>query len=124
MKKKLILDAISSTDIDVDLKYWFPACNEEVLISLDLNIRYLDGEEGSNMFYVTLSTPEALRKFRKGSILVRNRTIIVSEYDYNIVREVIIEILDKCSRQNWEDSCAALQRYFLWEYEDYSTEAV
>jgi hypothetical protein len=54
--------------------------------------------------------------------LVKNRTLVISEYDFNAVHNEVLHILDSCSRDNWNDSCAALQRYFLWEYEDYTLE--
>ncbi|HFZ7564029.1 TPA: Imm8 family immunity protein [Salmonella enterica subsp. enterica serovar Waycross] len=48
-----------------------------------------------------------------------NRVIVI---DYYILRKVIENILKKCTRENWEESCLVLQRYFSWEYEDYHYE--
>jgi hypothetical protein len=120
MKKKLILNSISSTD--VDLNNWYPASNEDVFICLDIDVSYSDGETGSNYFYVTLATPESLRKYRSEPYLVKNRTLVISSYSYDAIRNLILEILDACSRDSWNDSCDVLQRYFQWEYENYTTE--
>lgn len=120
MKNKLTLNSISSSD--VDLKYWYPIANEEVFVCLDLDIGFSDGNDGSNMFYVTLATPESLTKHRNGAVLVKNRTIVISEYEYDLVLKLILEILANCSRETWDESCQVLQRYFQWEYEDYSSD--
>ena len=119
MKKKLDLIDLSSAEID--LTSWKPLSNEDVFICLDIEISF-SNEEGTNLFYVTLATPEALSKHCEGPILVKNRTIIVVEYNYDEVKNCILEILDQCSRATWSDSCSILQRYFQWEYEDYSIE--
>ena len=77
---------------------------------------------GINMFYVVLATPEALRLRRKGPFLVENRTLVVSDFDYDAIVSGIKSILEKCNRETWEESCQVLQRYFDWEYEDYIQE--
>jgi hypothetical protein len=117
MRNKLFLNSLSSSE--VDLKSWYPLSNEEVFICLDLEIGFSDDSEGSNYFYTTLATPESLVKHRIKPCLVKNRTIVVSEYSYDILRNIIFEILDACSRDSWDESCSVLQRYFQWEYEDY-----
>ncbi|MFC1685297.1 Imm8 family immunity protein [Pseudomonadota bacterium] len=120
MKNKLILNSLSSSD--VDLEDWNPMSNDDVFICLDMEIGHSDIEQGINLFYVTLATPESLRKHRAGSYLVKNRTLVISEYSYVAVHSLILEILDACSRDTWNESCNVLQRYFQWEYEDYVAE--
>ena len=120
MKEKLILKSISSSE--VDFSSWYPLSDEDVFICLDLEIEFCDGTDGSNIFYVTIATPKALEKHREGPILVRNRTLVVAEYSYDIVKSEIIRILNECARETWIDSCLVLQRYFQWEYEDYSSD--
>jgi hypothetical protein len=85
-----------------------------------LEVGFSDKDDSTNLFYITVATPEALRKRRNGPILAKNRTILISEYDYDSIRETILDILNKCSKDSWDESCIALQRYFQWEYEDYS----
>lgn len=120
MTSKLILNSISSSEVDIT--NWYPTSNEDVFVGLDIEVSFSDGEEGSNFFYVTLATPESLRRYRSEPYLIKNRTLVISEYSYDLVRNLIFEILDFCSRNSWGESCNALQRYFQWEYEDYSTE--
>jgi hypothetical protein len=85
-----------------------------------MEIGVANDDESTNLFYVTLATPEALRT-RRGHhpFLVEHRVLVVDDYDYRTVVHGIRQILTKCSRSNWGDSCKALQRYFQWEYEDY-----
>ena len=116
MKKRIKLISLSSSE--VDLKYWHPESKEDVFICLDIEVGQ-HGEDGSNMFYVTLTTPEALRKRRSEHVLSRGRILIVDDYDYDLVRKLVLEIIAGCSAMQWDDSCAYLQRYFQWEYEDY-----
>jgi len=120
MNKKLVLKSLSSSDIDIDK--WNPKTLEDVFISYDIEIGYSDNRFGTNYFYVTVATPESLRKHREGDFLVLNRTLVLSNYNYTIVESVVSKILEDCSRDTWEESCSVLQRYFLWEYEDYAEE--
>ncbi|EKA0956789.1 hypothetical protein OJ874_004963, partial [Escherichia coli] len=63
--------------------------------------------------------PEALRKRAKRFLISENRMIIIDRFDYKLLLESINNILKKCTRDNWDESCYMLQRYFSWEYEDY-----
>jgi hypothetical protein len=45
--------------------------------------------------------------------------MVVDRFDYALLRGSIEGILELCSRESWDESCLALQRYFAWEYEDY-----
>ena len=119
MLTKLQLRSVSSSE--VDLKGWNPKSLEEIFISLDLEIGPAD-DDGINLFYVTLATPEALRKYRSGPILVEHRTIVIERYNYEDVLKGLNDIVRKCERNTWDECCAVLQRFFQWEYEDYSTD--
>ena len=119
MQNILILRSVSSSEIDFD--NWYPLDEENVSISLDLEIGYSDDNDSSNMFYVSIITPYALKlKETQNIVLVKNRTLVISNYCRTAILNAIQEILGECSRSTWEQSCEVLQRYFLWEYEDYS----
>ncbi|EKB3671648.1 hypothetical protein ON240_002519 [Salmonella enterica] len=109
---------MSSTMFD-PLSEWEPASLEDTYVVVDLCLGMNDGEKGSNYFYVKVATPEALRKRSKNFLISDNRVIVI---DYYILGKVIENILKKCTRENWEESCLVLQRYFSWEYEDYHYE--
>ena len=120
MTIKLTLESISSSEVELDS--WRPLESEDVFLCLDIEIGYLGGNGGTNMFYVTLATPEGLLKHRDSPMLVKNRTLVISEYNYNLVKKEIDSILEDSARDTWNNSCIILQRYFQWEYEDYIVE--
>lgn len=117
-KPQLILYDMSSTTFD-PLSEWEPSSLEDTYVAIDLCIGMNDGEEGSNFFYVKIATPEALRKRSKNILISDNRVIVIDYFYYYLIRKVVEDILKKCSRENWGETCLVLQRYFSWEYEDY-----
>jgi hypothetical protein len=114
----LVLHDMFSTMTD-PLDQWRPRTLEDTYTAIDLSIGMSDGEKGSNLFYVKVATPEALRRRAKGFLIVDRRVMVIEKFDYELLRSSIEGILEKCDRDNWDDSCLALQRYFAWEYEDY-----
>lgn len=118
-KSSLVLYDLSSTTID-PLSEWEPVSLEDTYVAVDLCIGMNDGTKGGNYFYVKVATPEALRKRAAGFLISKNRVIIIDKFEYNLLRKIIEDILDACTRDNWDDSCSVLQRYFSWEYEDFT----
>lgn len=117
-KPQLVLYDISST-MSEPLSSWMPEALEDCYITIDLHIGMNDSDRSINYFYVKIATPEALRKRAKRFLISENRMIIIDRFDYKLLLESINNILKKCTRDNWDESCYMLQRYFSWEYEDY-----
>jgi hypothetical protein len=109
---------IASSNIDA-LPSWRPDSREQVFLGLDLEIGSR-GERASNMFHVRVATPEALRRHGSGFCMVKHRTLVISDFDWKQLSALLDDIVRDCARGSWEESCAVLQRYFNWEYEDYS----
>ncbi|WP_208511361.1 Imm8 family immunity protein [Variovorax paradoxus] len=120
-KHRLVLREMSSTMTD-PLDQWRPRTLEDTYTAVDLDIAMSDGEAGSNLFYVKVATPEALRRRAKGFLIAGHRVLVIEKFDHEQLRLAIEDILEKCTRDTWEASCAALQRYFAWEYEDFAHE--
>ena len=117
MKNKLIVRDIYS-DI-VDLRGWWPESSEDISLRICVEVGEKN-EIGSNNFYFTLASPEALKKREsKEYFIVKNRTIIVEYFDYKLLCEGVEKIVAECSGESFEDSCLQLTRYFDWEYEDF-----
>ncbi|WP_431512911.1 Imm8 family immunity protein [Variovorax sp. DAIF25] len=112
---------MSSTMTD-PLDQWRPRTLEDTYTAVDLDIAMSDGEAGSNLFYVKVATPEALRRRAKGFLIAGHRVLVIEKFDHEQLRLAIEDILEKCTRDTWEASSAALQRYFAWEYEDFAHE--
>lgn len=91
--------------------------NSELYVSITLDIGFKN-EQGSDLFYFKLSTPEALlcRDF-ENYILLKNRIIIVKYFDFQIFIQSISDIIRTCSRETWSESVNELIKYFAWEYE-------
>lgn len=51
-------------------------------------------------------------------ILLRH-TVIVEEYDFKKILNIILDIISKSKGRNWEEISSKLSRYFYWEFEDY-----
>lgn len=56
-----------------------------------------------------------LYKLPKG----KRKAIVLEYYRYDLLLDKIESILEKCTKESWDDSCEALQNYFFWEYENY-----
>lgn len=121
MTYKLTLVSLSS--FDVDLRSWKPHSDKDIFISLEIEVGSNDGALGINFFYSTLASKEAISS---REVEDTSRMIVIdtqeNNYEYQLVENIIIGILDASSRNNWEDSCEELSKHLLWEYEDYQME--
>lgn len=98
-----------------------PTSNEEVFYFVNVEILKSDEDLGE-WFSFTIATPEALRAraTETPSILVDRAFLIVSEFDWDTILAHLKKILDKCAAPTLHDSIPLLQRYFRWDYDDYS----
>ena len=48
--------------------------------------------------------------------------VVVLEFDWNVIRRRLEQIVESCAAPTWSQSVLQLQRFFRWEYEDYTTE--
>jgi len=121
MKYKLQLFSLSS--IDVDLETWEPDSMDDIFISLDIEVGYSDGSPGTNMFYATLASEEGLR-FKNIDNAAGMKIIPCNNdsYDFALIKNEIIRLLDHCSKNSWDESCKELSKHLSWEYEDYQPE--
>ncbi|MBC1242894.1 Imm8 family immunity protein [Listeria welshimeri] len=114
----VLLQEIHSTKLNRPLKDWEPSPKEEIYMVVDMFIGTNDTEKGGNYFNVLVVTPEALYK-SKHLPKEKRKFIVLENYSYDLLLSKIETILQKCSKNNWEDSCQALQNYFCWEFENY-----
>lgn len=122
--KKLILKGVSCDTVDI--KELANYDNKEICRHIVLEISSVDENgipnNGSNLFYFTLTTPEFLALNATISteyFLVKNRIFVIGYLDYKKLVFSLNNIISKCCKNTWEDSVIELLKYFEWEYEDY-----
>ena len=112
---ELELKAINLYDCEFDR---FNPENEnyfERSIDLDIGIK---GEEGSTIFSLLIVSPLWIEeKCKNHQIVWKNDLMIIDRFDHERIKNNIVEIINSCSKENWELSLASLLRYFSWEYE-------
>ncbi len=108
-----------SSDID-EIENWKPQNDSDVYYNLEIEIGEKD-EVGGNLFQIEVGTPEGVRKCRESisGIFSDRNLLLVDQYSWRVVKQRLIEIVNHCAASNWEETVTRLQRYFLWEYEDY-----
>jgi len=110
---------------DADLWSWAPEADREVYLPVTLEIGEMD-VKGADNFSVMIATPEALAHHGKsrGELVVEDRgLLVVLEFDWNVIRRRLEQIVESCAAPTWSQSVIRLQRFFRWEYEDYTTES-
>ena len=118
---ELELRDILSPDVEPDR--WEPKSPAVwVLLQLEIGVR---GEVPCDTFSVMVATPEGLLEHATpdaDGVLTKRGTIVLREFSWNVVRRVLSGILAQCRAENWQQAVPKLQRYFLWEFEDYIQE--
>lgn len=119
--KKLVLKSMISYELESKgetLETWQPYNKGHIFNSLDIAMEIgFENEDATDIFYVMLIN---LHMFNQNSNKFdKTRIMTISEYNFTVIKDNILEVLKKCTRNTWEDSCAELQKYFLWEYDDY-----
>lgn len=114
------LDDAFCSDIP-NIEDWVPPLGSPIDFWLQLDIGP-EGEEGTDQFQLRVVSPDAVLpdapRIDRATLLV-NRT----NYSYEAIEHAIGEVLVKCARATWPETALALSRFFLWEYEDYTTVA-
>jgi len=106
-----------------DLPSWSPA-PEDARCGIEMTIGEVN-DERADIFSVLVATPESLHhKLPLDENVLRTRAVILlRKYSWTAFEAVIAEILEKCASPTWNETVLKLQRYFRWEYEDYSVDS-
>ena len=114
------LEVRSWSSPDVEPETEIPVAREAAHFLFELEIGE-EGVDGADVFYVVVTTPEALRaKATEGETVLRERaTLVVSDFEWWRIRTRLERIVESCAGKDWRESVLRLQRYFRWEYEDY-----
>ena len=98
---------------------WRPDNREQVFLGLDPEIG-LRGERASICSMSASPRPRALRRHGGGLCVVKHRTLVISDFDWKQLSALLDDIVRGDCAGQLGRICAVLQRYFNWEYEDYS----
>jgi Immunity protein 8 len=82
------------------------------------------GEKAADIFAVMIATPEALlaRKRSRPLVISDRALVVVKSFRWKEIEKKLRSIVELCSGSSWNESVLRLQRYFLWEYEDFRKE--
>lgn len=119
MNNKLQIMGLWPNDID-DLSTYRPSDPRDVYFHLYIDI----GDQSGNVseFQVEIGTPKGMMSCASEhdlTLITDRNLIVMSEYSFDLLEESINNILLKCESNDWDASVLKLQRYFLWEYEDF-----
>jgi hypothetical protein len=114
---RLELKTLMSPDLDITT--WEPTSLEEVWVALEMEIG-LAGDEKADLFQVVVATPEGVRKHAREDVISKRGMLILSRFSSDVLKEALNQILSECAADSWNESVLKLQRYFYWEYEDYT----
>lgn len=112
---KLEIRSIGSSDFE--LEEFTPKTSEDVIFVLDVEIGVL-GEDGADLFYVTVATKEAL-KSKPATPTTSKGPLILEEYAFDILLGQVASIVAECERSTWLESVECLKQTFDHEYDGY-----
>ena len=115
---RLEIRSISSSDFE--LEEFAPKTSEDVLFVLDIEIGVL-GEDGADLFYVTVATKEAL-KSKPATPTTSKGPLVLEEYSFKILLELVGSIVAACEQSTWSQSVECLKGVFDHEYDGYILE--
>ncbi|WP_342435894.1 Imm8 family immunity protein [Paenibacillus sp. FSL L8-0436] len=98
--------------------YETPEENKDFCVSVVLDV---GSEEvhGTDQFYATVANANGLRDFFIGEIVVPIRgLLLIKSFDISLIKSEIQKILDKCSKDTWEETAKSINRYFPWEFDE------
>jgi len=117
--RKMAIPKLKAFDcVDHDpIDEWVPASDSDVHYSLCLHIGPPD-EDGADLFYVDVATPQAINEHNLGRRL-KERRIVVNSYSWDNVLEKVQETLRNCGGDSWNQQSELLAKHFYWEFENY-----
>lgn len=114
-----MIRSFDSPDATSSLETTRPERNEEVFYYVEMTIGFED-EPATNLFGITVATPEALQAGETDDVILSDRALlVVSEFNWNAIRSHLEGIVEHCPVDSWELAVAHLRLYFQWEYDGY-----
>lgn len=88
-----------------------------VSFQLDIGPKEINGE--SYLYTVDIISPKRLQNtIQEGESEIGRGYIILTDYNENVIRSSIENIVKKCNTDNNEKAYASLSKYFRWEMDE------
>lgn len=121
--KKAIMKAelkqILETDHWEDLKDYCPENPNYFYVQINMSIGIL-GEKGADYFYTAVCSFDYFKRLKgKAKNYHQRELIVIESYDYQDIMERIHSIISKYDEPDWVSLAQQLNKYFLWEYDNY-----
>ena len=115
MKKQLVVHGIDIGGKELD--EWSPA--NEIDFECDITIEVgLDGDDGTMLFYLKVSSIERIQSIQSNCFL--SKRLIVRKYNSKIIFEYITNIMNLNNFSSWDDAKEYLDYHFSNEYFNYN----
>jgi hypothetical protein len=102
----------------IDLDRFIPENPRNFCLWLTLSIGLKDSD-GSHLFQVGVCTVAWLsHKISAEHIFSLRNMILVEEFDFQLIKKKLFEIVADSQRSSWDESVQTLSRYFSWEFEN------
>ncbi|WP_434572532.1 immunity 8 family protein [Pseudomonas sp. Z3-8] len=112
------LKRVHSPDI-YNLESYHPECSDNFGFLLQAMIGPA-GEDGEESFEIEVCTPKWIEKnLGEGGVLIGMHYLIVREYNYQKIVQVIEKFLLGCSGASWSEVSKKVSRLGFWEFEVY-----
>lgn len=112
------LKYIRSSDFEVDTV--MPDDPEDCSLWIEAGIG-TPGDEGGDIFQFEVCTPAWLAREARGNggVTMGRYRIIVSRWDYHVVRMALDRLCRDTTGKDWEQVATKLARFGLWQFSDY-----
>ena len=115
---KPVVKLVFSSDID-DLENYIPSENDNFCFQIRAVV-CPDNGEGEESIDFEVCTPKSLeQKYGTSQVVSGSDKLIVFKYDFNNIRDKIIELLESCEGETWESCGNQMSKFGLWEFENY-----
>ncbi|WP_147279719.1 Imm8 family immunity protein [Moraxella lacunata] len=118
-KMKAEIKEILETENFGYLKDYYPENPNDFCINISMEIGIF-GQEGTDYFYTSICSFDYLNQLKGQQKTFHQRELIIMEkYDYQAIMAHLNRIVTMYDENDWHTLANQLNKYFLWEFDDY-----
>jgi len=104
--------------ISTDLQYpSLPDCPDDCSVAIEVTIGP-KGMEGGDLFQFTAATIKSLNS--NPHVCWGRGYLLMDSFSWSAIQYSLEQLLQHCRKETWEDVARELNKYMLWEFENYS----